>query len=97
VSFTVADWGDYAFPNATSAPEYAYYINPDFSFLNTTQTARVVSNNTDLYGLNNTYNAARFMAAYYNNNQTVLDLFKDQLKVGDANPSWICITMRNHI
>lgn len=57
VQNTVVNWGSYGFAGLTVSPEYAVYG----STLNLTQTKRVVSNFTDYYGLNDTYNAARLM------------------------------------
>lgn len=54
----------------------------------------MVSNITDYYGLNSTYNSARLMQAVYNNNQTVLNLFSIALGLDTVEPSSIFTTMR---
>ena len=58
------------------------------------QTKRVVSNITDYYGLNSTYNAARLMQAVNNKNQTVLTLFETALGLETVTPESIFTTLR---
>jgi hypothetical protein len=62
---SVVNWGDYGFIGLDVPLEYnAYSVGP----LNFIQTQRVTSNFTDYYGLNNTYDMARLMQAYFNGN-----------------------------
>jgi len=90
VANTVINWGSYGFADLTVAPEYSVYG----STLNTTQTKRVVSNFTEYYGLNSTYNAARLMQAVFNKNDTVLQIFGIALEQNTSGLQTVVQTLR---
>lgn len=89
---TVVGWGAYGFADLTTAPEYAFYVEQQASnaYLNVTQTRRVTSNFTDYFGLSDTYNGARLMSAFFNNNQTVLPLYEYFLLVDEQTLIGFC-------
>lgn len=64
---TISNWGDWPTPGAPVSPEFYHYAMLDNSQtaikLNETQVTKILSNCTTCFGLNDPYNAARFVTA----------------------------------
>ena len=66
-SDTISTWGNWSTPGAPVPPEFYHYSvasnpHPPLS-LNETQVVKILSNCTTCFGLNDPYNAARFVTA----------------------------------
>ena len=65
-SLTVSAWGNFSTPGAPQPLEFHYYAHMDYEelTLNETSIRAIMSTCVPCYGLNNMYNAARFVVAY---------------------------------
>ena len=65
-SSTVARWGNFSTPGAPAPLEFRYYaeMDPGALTLSETQIRAIMSTCVPCFGLNNLYNAARFVVAY---------------------------------
>ena len=98
--YTVVGWGNYGFAGLTVPPEFGYYeveSTGSSDYLNITNTKKIVSNFTDYYGLNDTYNSARLVAAVFNDNTTVFPIYEFFLQLDKFHLEGFVYIMRYQI
>ena len=87
-SRTVAEWGNFTTPGAPRPLEFHYYAYIDFGDMGLTekQIMTIMTTCVPCFGLNNIYNAARFVVAYQNDPVgEELSRFLHVFKVGQGN------------